>query len=400
MLEGRKFILGVCGSIAAYKSAYLVRLLVKGGASVKVIMTKKATGFITPLTMATLSKNPVCAEFIKNESGEWNNHVELGQWADAVIIAPASANTIASMSNGNCNNLLIATYLSASCPVFIAPAMDLDMFKHGSTKENLNRLKGFGNQIIEPEYGELASGLIGTGRMAEPENITRRLIDFFKNKDRLSGKKILITAGPTQESIDPVRFIGNHSTGKMGYALAEKAAGMGAQVYLISGPSSIDISHPKINLIKVQSSDEMCDQSKKYFLEADIAILAAAVADYKPKLTLEQKLKKQANGMTMELVRTPDIAAILAKTKRQDQFTVGFALETENEESNAKEKLKNKKFDLIVLNSLNDKGAGFGGDTNKITILDQDNNIEKFELKSKREVADDIINAILSKIEI
>ncbi|MGW8123110.1 bifunctional phosphopantothenoylcysteine decarboxylase/phosphopantothenate--cysteine ligase CoaBC [Roseivirga echinicomitans] len=399
LLKGKKIILGVTGSIAAYKAAIFVRLLVKEGAEVKVIMTQAACEFITPLTLSTLSKNPVLIDFQKDKTGEWNNHVDLGLWADAMIIAPASANTIGKMANGLCDSLLLATYLSARCPVLFAPAMDLDMYQHPSVLANIQKLIGFGNQLIEAEHGELASGLIGQGRMAEPENILAYLNDFFAKKSTFKNKKVMITAGPTYEAIDPVRFIGNHSTGKMGYALAEEAANQGAEVTLISGPTHLTIEHAKINLIRVKSGNEMYEACAAANQTSDINVMAAAVADYTPKTVADQKIKKKGEGMTIELVKTIDIAKTIGAIKRQDQFNVGFALETEAELKHAQQKLESKNFDLIVLNSLNDKGAGFGHDTNKITIIDNQNNIQHFELKSKKEVAKDIINAIVQKLE-
>ena len=400
LLKGKKIILGVTGSIAAYKAAIFVRLLVKEEAEVKVIMTNSACDFITPLTLSTLSKNPVLIDFKKDKTGEWNNHVDLGLWADAIIMAPASANTISKMANGLCDNLLLATYLSARCPVFFAPAMDLDMYQHPSVLANIQKLIGFGNHLIEAEHGELASGLIGQGRMAEPENLVAYLSDFFASKSALSDKKVMITAGPTYEAIDPVRFIGNHSTGKMGFALAEAAANQGAEVTLISGPTHLSIEHSNIKLIRVKSGNEMYEACSKANQFSDINIMAAAVADYTPKTVANQKIKKKGDAMTIELVKTTDIAKSLGAIKKSNQLNVGFALETEAELEHAQQKIKSKNFDLIVLNSLNDKGAGFGHDTNKITIIDNQNNIQHFELKSKREVAKDIINAIVQKLEV
>jgi len=400
LLKGKKIILGVTGSIAAYKAAIFVRLLVKEEAEVKVIMTNSACDFITPLTLSTLSKNPVLIDFKKDKTGEWNNHVDLGLWADTIIMAPASANTIGKMANGLCDNLLLATYLSARCPVFFAPAMDLDMYQHPSVLANIQKLIGFGNHLIEAEHGELASGLIGQGRMAEPENLVAYLSDFFASKSALKGKKVMITAGPTYEAIDPVRFIGNHSTGKMGFALAEAAANHGAEVTLISGPTHLSIEHSNIKLIRVKSGNEMYEACSKANQFSDINIMAAAVADYTPKTVANQKIKKKGDAMTIELVKTTDIAKSLGAIKKSTQLNVGFALETEAELEHAQQKIKSKNFDLIVLNSLNDKGAGFGHDTNKITIIDNQNNIQHFELKSKREVAKDIINAIVQKLEV
>jgi phosphopantothenoylcysteine decarboxylase / phosphopantothenate---cysteine ligase len=395
MLKGKKILLGVSGSIAAYKTALLVRLLVKEEAEVKVVMTPSALDFITPLTLATLSKNPVLTEFKKDETGEWNNHVEMGLWADALVVAPATANTLAKMANGLCDNLLLATYLSARCPVFFAPAMDLDMLKHPATQENLSRLRGYGNQLIESGFGELASGLIGHGRMAEPEEIAHQLRKHFATAGALNGKKALVTAGPTHEAIDPVRFIGNNSSGKMGYAIAEELAAKGAEVILVSGPTHLSAYHPKIQVTKVTSAEEMYTACQSHFPETDIAVLSAAVADYKPLFKADQKIKKTDSSLNIELTKTQDIAAELGKQKKQGQFIVGFALETENEKANAEKKLAGKNFDLIVLNSLNDPGAGFGHDTNKITLIDRQNRVNEFNLKSKKEVASDIVNAII-----
>lgn len=394
MLKGKKILLGVTGSIAAYKAPMLVRLLVKAGAQVQVIITPSAKEFVTPLTLATLSKNPVLSEFVKNEEGEWNNHVDLGLWADALVIAPASANTVAKMANGHCDNLLLAVYLSARCPVFVAAAMDLDMLQHPATKNNLQRLQGFGNRLIDPGYGELASGLVGTGRMAEPEEIMQRLEAFFNQKKILEGKKALVTAGPTHEALDPVRFIGNNSSGKMGFALAEALANEGAAVTLVSGPTSRCTDHPRITTLRVTSAAAMYEASKTFFPQADITVLAAAVADYRPKTVAAQKIKKTDSELTLSLTKTTDIAAELGKQKKEGQFTVGFALETEEEENNARKKMAAKNFDMIVLNSLNDEGAGFGHDTNRITLIHKDGEITRFELKSKTEVAADIVQAI------
>ncbi len=396
MLSGKRILLGVSGSIAAYKSAILVRLLVKSGAEVKVVMTASARDFITPLTLSTLSKNPVLTHFTK-EQGEWNNHVELGLWADAFVIAPTSANTLAKMANGVCDNLLLAAYLSARCPVFFAPAMDLDMLQHPSTKQNCEKLVAWGNHLIHPTHGELASGLVGTGRMAEPEEILTALEEFFNEKP-LQGKKAMVTAGPTHEAIDPVRFISNHSTGKMGFAIAEQLAEQGATVTLITGPTYLSKDLRGIKVIPVNSADEMYDASIASFKDADISVLSAAVADYKPVQKADQKIKKKDDALTLELVKTKDIAAELGKLKTNGQFIVGFALETENEQAHAEKKLTSKNFDLIVLNSLNDKGAGFGHDTNKITIIDSNKKSQEFTLKSKKEVARDIVTMIIKHL--
>lgn len=395
-MEGRKIILGITGSIAAYKAAVLTRLLVKEGAEVKVIMTESAKDFITPLTLATLSKHPVLTEFVKNEAGEWNNHVELGLWADAMVIAPASANTLAKMAHGECDNLLLAVYLSARCPVFIAPAMDLDMLQHPSTKRNLDTLNDYGVLTIDPANGELASGLVGVGRLAEPEEIVERLKAFFNEKKKLSNKRALVTAGPTHEALDPVRFIGNNSSGKMGFAIAESLANQGAKVTLVTGPTHLTMSHPGIEVKRVTSAQEMYEACQKVFKDADITVLSAAVADYRPAQAAPQKIKKTEQDLAIQLVKTPDIAAELGKQKKNGQRIVGFALETENEESNAKKKIEAKNFDLIVLNSLNDSGAGFGHDTNKISVINRKGEIQKFSLKSKKDVAADIVNAIVS----
>lgn len=393
-MEGKKILLGVCGSIAAYKSAFIVRLLVGLGAEVKVVMTTSSTDFITPLTLATLSKKPVALDFIKNKEGEWENHVELGLWADLILIAPASANTIGKLANGICDNLLCAVYLSARCPVMLAPAMDLDMYQHPSTIENLKKLRKYGNQILDVEHGELASGLVGKGRMAEPEHILEHIKSFFQTKQKLAGKTALVTAGPTHEQIDPVRFIGNNSSGKMGVAIAETLAKQGARVHLISGPGVKEINHKQITTHKVISADQMYKTVNGLFDKVDIAIFAAAVADYKPGNAAPQKIKKSESTIQIELVKNKDIAAEMGKLKKNGQFTVGFALETENEELNAKEKLKKKNFDMIVLNSLNNKGAGFSHDTNKISIFSVKNSPRHFSLKNKKEVAEDIVDNI------
>jgi phosphopantothenoylcysteine decarboxylase/phosphopantothenate--cysteine ligase len=398
MLRGKKIILGVTGSIAAYKSALLVRLLVKSGAEVKVIMTASAHEFITPLTLSTLSRNPVLTDFVRDKTGQWNNHVDLGLWADAMVIAPASANTLAKMATGICDNLLLAVYLSARCPVFFAPAMDLDMLRHPSTQHNLSRLKDYSNIQIDPGFGELASGLTGSGRMAEPEFIFQQLDSFFNGEKKLSGKTVLVTAGPTYEAIDPVRFIGNHSSGKMGFAIAEELANEGATVNLVTGPTHQHTNHPGVNVNHVTSADQMFAVCSSLFPTTDITVLAAAVADYKPAFVAEQKIKKNGESLTLELTKTPDIAASLGKMKHNGQVIVGFALETEHEQANAIKKLENKNFDLIVLNSLNDKGAGFGHDTNKITIINRDQKVTSFSLKDKREVARDIVRSIIEQL--
>ena len=403
MLTGKKILLGLCGSIAAYKSAILVRLLIKEGAEVKVIMTKASQDFITPLTLSTLSKNETLTDLTDN-GAVWNNHVELGLWADAFLIAPASANTLAKFTNGICDNLLTATYLSSRCPVLLAPAMDLDMWKHPATQKNIKILKQYGNEIIPVNAGELASGLFGEGRMAEPEEIIAYLKKQpgqkknSQDKGTFYGKKILITTGPTIEPIDPVRFISNRSTGKMGISLAQKLSALGATVTLIKGPSSIETDFPNINVIPVSTADEMYEASVHIFKEADIAILAAAVSDYKPVRTLETKMKKTDATLNLELEKTKDILSYLGSKKRSDQILVGFALETDNEVENAKEKLRSKKLDLIVLNSLKDEGAGFGLHTNKITVINKDEQVTGYPLKNKEEVAEDIITELLKLI--
>ena len=400
VLSGKKVLLGITAGIAAYKTASLVRLFIKLGADVKVIMTPASKDFITPLTLSTLSKNPVHSTFYEKEVENelWNNHVDLGLWADYFLIAPATANTLSKMSNGTCNNLLLATYLSAKCPVYFAPAMDLDMYIHPSTKESLQKLQSFGNILIPAASGELASGLVGEGRMAEPEAIVSFIENDVLSKLPLRGKKVLITAGPTYEAIDPVRFIGNHSSGKMGFAIANATANLGAEVILISGPSHQQIKHSFVTRIDVVSADDMYNAAHTYFNNVDIAILSAAVADYKPKNIANQKIKKKDSSLVMELTPTKDILASLGVIKK-NQFLVGFALETNNEIENAKSKIKRKNLDAIVLNSLQDKGAGFATNTNKITIIDKDFNEKPFELKSKVEVAKDIINEIILKIK-
>ncbi len=399
VISGKNIILGVTAGIAAYKATYLVRLFIKAGANVKVIMTPASKDFVTPLTLSTLSKNPVHSTFYdKEEENElWNNHVDLALWADYFVIAPATANTLSKMVNGTCDNLLLATYLSAKCKVYFAPAMDLDMYKHQSTKENLKKLENFGNIMIPAESGELASGLMGEGRMAEPETILSFIENDIITGLPLRGKKVLLTAGPTYEAIDPVRFIGNHSSGKMGFELAKEAANLGAEVILISGPSNEKVDHTLIKRVDVISAEEMYQAAHQYFKDIDIAILAAAVADFKPATIASQKIKKKEASLTIELTKTKDILASLGEQKQQ-QFLVGFALETNNELENAKGKLRRKNLDLIVLNSLRDKGAGFKKATNKVTLIDKQENITEFDLKSKTEVAQDIFNEIIKSI--
>ncbi|WP_455169388.1 bifunctional phosphopantothenoylcysteine decarboxylase/phosphopantothenate--cysteine ligase CoaBC [Aegicerativicinus sediminis] len=396
-LSGKRILLGITAGIAAYKTASLVRLFIKCGAEVKVVMTPSAKDFITPLTLSTLSKNPVYSSFTseEDENEVWNNHVELGLWADFFVIAPATANTLAKMANGICDNLLMATYLSAKCPIYFAPAMDLDMYKHESTKTSIERLQEFGNILIPPGTGELASGLVGEGRMAEPEEIVEFIENSISSNLPLNGITVLITAGPTYEAIDPVRFIGNHSSGKMGYAIAEAAIKFGARVILISGPTSETLIHKNLTIVNVMSSEEMYQNVHKYFGESDIAILSAAVADYRPKTVSNQKIKKQDSTFSIELVKTKDILASLGEIKKE-KFLVGFALETENELYNAKKKLANKNLDLIVLNSLNDDGAGFGTLTNKVTFITAQGDVFEEGLKSKMEVAEDLIKLIVT----
>jgi len=398
MLGGKNILLGITGGIAAYKTTFLVRLLIKAGANVKVILTDSASSFVSPLTLATLSKNPVLSSFIKEGEGsiDWNNHVELGLWADLLIIAPASANTLSKMANGTCDNLLLAAYLSAKCPVFFAPAMDLDMYKHPSTTSSFELLQSYGNVMIPATSGELASGLHGEGRMAEPEDLVEFLKEYLSMGLPLSGKKVLITAGPTYEAIDPVRFIGNHSSGLMGYELAKTAANLGAEVILVSGPTHISISHNLIDLKKVVSAEEMYKTVHAHYQNMDIVISAAAVADYRPKFVSQQKLKKKKSDFSIQLEKTRDILLAMGEQKK-NQYLVGFALETENELENAKAKLKKKNLDAIVLNSLNDDGAGFGQTTNKITFIDKNSTIKSFELKSKTAVAKDIFAEILKR---
>ena len=394
MLQNKKILLGVSGSIAAYKAAVLTRLLVKAGAEVKIVMTNAAKDFVTPLSLSTLSKNPVLADLTENDS--WANHVMLGRWADIMLIAPLSCNTLSKMATGLCDNLLMAVYLSATCPVVVAPAMDEDMWHHGTTKKNLKTINAFGNYIIPVENGELASGLVGEGRMAEPESIVAWLNNFFLNDTALKGKQILITAGPTYEQIDPVRFIGNHSSGKMGVAIAEEMKRRGAEVTLILGPSNISVNGG-IKLVRVTSAAQMFNACEKAFSTADIAVMSAAVADYTPVSVAKEKIKKTENDFTVSLSKTKDILKALGSLKTKNQILVGFALETENEQENALKKLQSKNADMIVLNSLQDAGAGFGHDTNKITIFDKSGKSFPFDVKSKKEVAIDIVNTIIQQ---
>jgi phosphopantothenoylcysteine decarboxylase/phosphopantothenate--cysteine ligase len=394
MLQGKNIILGITGSIAAYKSAMLTRLLVKEGANVKIVMTPLAKEFITPLTLATLAKNPILVDFFDPTNGNWNSHVNLGLWADAYVIAPATANTLGKMANGIADNLLMTTYFSAKCPVFVAPAMDLDMFRHPVTQKNINTLLSFGNHIIDAGTGELASGLEGKGRMAEPEEIVSYLNNYFAQKLSLAGKKVVITAGPTYEKIDPVRFIGNYSSGKMGFALAETCAERGALVTLIAGPVNQTTMHPNIQRIDVESAEEMYLASTSHFPENNIAILCAAVADFTPECTAGQKLKRGNDDLVLKLKPTRDIAASLGASKRPDQLLIGFALETNNEEENALSKLQRKNLDMIVLNSLRTPQAGFQYDTNQIIILQKNGTKKEYSLKTKKEVAGDIVTEI------
>jgi len=402
MLRGKNILVGVTGGIAAYKAASIIRLLVKEGAEVKVIMTDHAKKFITPLTLATLSGHPVMSEFINSESGSWNSHIELGMWASLFLIAPATANTIAKMANGIADNLLLTTFLSARCPVFIAPSMDVDMLNHPSTQKNIDILRKNGNFILDPASGELASGLTGKGRLAEPEDIVMEINNFFKKKsyNPLKGKQVLINAGPTREPVDPVRFLSNYSTGKMGIALADIAAEYGADVQLVLGPVNLVPENSSIEIIDVTTAESMANECIARFSSCDIAILSAAVADFSPEQTEQRKIKKTENGLILKLKPTTDIAETLGKLKKPSQVLAGFALETNNEMENARAKLKKKNLDLIVLNSLSDDGAGFGFDTNKITIIDRNNNINKFELKSKEEAARNILGKIISMINL
>lgn len=398
MLENKKIVLGITGGIAAYKACNLARLLIKKGAEVQVVMTPSAKEFITPLTLSTLTHKPVVSEFFDRRDGSWHSHVDIGLWADAMIIAPATASSIGKMANGIADNMLITTYLSMKAPVFVAPAMDLDMYAHPSTKQNIQRLVSYGNHIIEPGTGFLASKLEGKGRMEEPEKIVEVLEQYFAKKQKLKGKSVLITAGPTYEKIDPVRFVGNYSSGKMGYALAEACAKQGAEVTLVSGPVMLQTTHPAIRRIDVESAQEMYDAATTHFPQADIAILSAAVADFTLETTADKKIKRKGDELVLNLRPTQDIAAALGAIKNDKQLLVGFALETDNEVQNAQDKMKRKNFDFIVLNSLQDKGAGFRVDTNKITIIDRQQGTTAYETKSKQEVAEDIVEYIVSKL--
>lgn len=393
MMKGKKIVLGITGSIAAYKAAVLTRLLIKKGAEVQIVITPAGKEFITPITLSALTSKPVISEFFSQRDGTWHSHVDLGLWADAMLIAPATASTIGKMAHGIADNMLITTYLSMKAPVFVAPAMDLDMFAHPATQHNLDILRSYGNHIIEPTAGELASHLVGKGRMEEPENIVAALDSFFQKNSSMAGKKILITAGPTYEKIDPVRFIGNYSSGKMGYALAEECAARGAEVTLVSGPVNLSVNHPNINRIDVESAEQMYNACMSHYPTSDAGILCAAVADFTPECVADKKIKREKDDLTLNLKPTHDIAAALGKIKTDSQRLVGFALETNDETAHAQDKLKRKNFDFIVLNSLNDKGAGFRCDTNKITIIDS-SKAEEYPLKTKKEVAADIIDKL------
>lgn len=397
-LAGKHIVLGICGGIAAYKSVSLLRLLIKAGAEVQVVITPAGKQFITPVTLSSLSQKPVVSEFFTANTGEWHSHVDLGLWADCMVIAPATASTIGKMAHGVADNMLVTTYLSAKSHVFVAPAMDLDMMAHPSTTANIELLRSYGNTIIEPETGYLASGLTGKGRMEEPENIVKVLEGYFARSLTLAGKRVLVTAGPTYEKIDPVRFIGNYSSGKMGYALAEECAARGAEVTLVSGPVSVTTKDPRVKVVKVESAREMLAECEKVFPASDISIMCAAVADYAPAAVADRKIKREHSEVpVIELVKNPDIAATLGARKKPGQILAGFALETDNEASNAVEKLERKNLDLIVLNSMRDKGAGFGTDTNKITIIDREGS-HPYPLKSKTEVAADIVDSIQSRL--
>lgn len=393
MMKGKKIVLGITGSIAAYKAAVLTRLLIKKGAEVQIVITPAGKEFITPITLSALTSKPVISEFFSQRDGTWHSHVDLGLWADAMLIAPATASTIGKMAHGIADNMLITTYLSMKAPVFVAPAMDLDMFAHPATQHNLDILRSYGNHIIEPTAGELASHLVGKGRMEEPENIVAALESFFQKNSSMAGKKILITAGPTYEKIDPVRFIGNYSSGKMGYALAEECTARGAEVTLVSGPVNLSVNHPNINRIDVESAEQMYNACMSHYPTSDAGILCAAVADFTPECVADKKIKREKDDLTLNLKPTHDIAAALGKIKTDSQRLVGFALETNDETAHAQDKLKRKNFDFIVLNSLNDKGAGFRCDTNKITIIDS-GKAEEYPLKTKKEVAADIIDKL------
>ena len=398
MLRGKHIVLGITGSIAAYKACTLIRLLIKAGAEVQVVITPAGKEFITPVTLSALTSKPVISEFFAQRDGSWHSHVDLGLWADAMVVAPATASTIGKMANGIADNMLVTTYLSMKAPVFVAPAMDLDMFAHPTTQNNLQTLRSYGNIILEPAEGELASHLVGKGRMEEPEDIFQSLQQYFAANQPLAGKKILVTAGPTYEKIDPVRFIGNYSSGKMGYAIAKECADRGADVQLVSGPTHLSISHPLITLIKVESADEMYRSATEIFPSCDAAVLSAAVADFTPETKAGSKIKREKGAQILELKPTQDIAATLGRMKSDRQILAGFALETDNEQANAQHKLEKKNLDFIVLNSLRDEGAGFNYDTNKVSIISRDGKKEDFPLKSKADVAADIVNKLQSHL--
>lgn len=398
MLRGKHIVLGITGSIAAYKACTLIRLLIKAGAEVQVVITPAGKEFITPVTLSALTSKPVISEFFAQRDGSWHSHVDLGLWADAMVVAPATASTIGKMANGIADNMLVTTYLSMKAPVFVAPAMDLDMFAHPTTQNNLQTLRSYGNIILEPAEGELASHLVGKGRMEEPEDIFQSLQQYFAANQPLAGKKILVTAGPTYEKIDPVRFIGNYSSGKMGYAIAKECADRGADVQLVSGPTHLSISHPLITLIKVESADEMYRSATEIFPSCDAAVLSAAVADFTPETKAGSKIKREKGAQILELKPTQDIAATLGRMKSDRQILAGFALETDNEQANAQHKLEKKNLDFIVLNSLRDEGAGFNYDTNKVSIISRDGKKEDFPLKSKADVAADIVNTLQSHL--
>ena len=398
MLRGKHIVLGITGSIAAYKACTLIRLLIKAGAEVQVVITPAGKEFITPVTLSALTSKPVISEFFAQRDGSWHSHVDLGLWADAMVVAPATASTIGKMANGIADNMLVTTYLSMKAPVFVAPAMDLDMFAHPTTQNNLQTLRSYGNIILEPAEGELASHLVGKGRMEEPEDIFQSLQQYFAANQPLAGKKILVTAGPTYEKIDPVRFIGNYSSGKMGYAIAKECADRGADVQLVSGPTHLSISHPLITLIKVESADEMYRSATEIFPSCDAAVLSAAVADFTPETKAGSKIKREKGAQILELKPTQDIAATLGRMKSDRQILAGFALETDNEQANAQHKLEKKNLEFIVLNSLRDEGAGFNYDTNKVSIISRDGKKEDFPLKSKADVAADIVNKLQSHL--
>jgi phosphopantothenoylcysteine decarboxylase/phosphopantothenate--cysteine ligase len=398
MLKGKRIILGITGGIAAYKIAFLIRLLKKQGAEVKCILTPASSDFISPLTVSTLSQNPAYQQFWNKENGEWTNHVDLGMWADLMVIAPLTANSLAKMAHGYCDNLLLATYLSAKCPVIVSPAMDLDMYAHDTTRDNLDLVQKHGVEVIPAEKGFLASGLEGEGRMAEPEAIYNRIVDYFEVGEQLKGKKIIITAGPTYESIDPVRFIGNHSSGKMGFKIAENCLKRGAKVILVSGPTQQTLVHENLTLLNVKSTEEMLSSVQKHFKSCDGGVFAAAVSDYRPSEVADKKIKKSDETLSLTLIKNPDILLWAGQQKSGKQWLVGFALETNDAIENATKKLKKKNLDAIVVNTLEDKGAGFGHDTNKITILDLNNNSTKFELTSKKEAAKNILDFITNNL--